>query len=186
MADDDDVLSEETGENTMLREAMDALRQGDRVRARDLLTRLLKTDQKNPKYWLWLSAAVDSQKEQIYCLQMVLQADPQNSAAKRGLILMGALPPDDSVPPFPLNRPRFWEEKLIHSQEPKEKISRWDRPAVRILSLLVIAVVIIGGLFLGKSLIFPLPFFALPRRHSMVPHHCGCSWLPHILQPRST
>ena len=89
MADDDGLLSEETGENTMLREAMDALRLGDRVRARDLLTRLLKTDQKNPKYWLWLSVAVDTQNERIYCLQMVLKADPQNSAAKRGLILLG-------------------------------------------------------------------------------------------------
>jgi len=170
MADEDDLLSEETGENTMLREAMDALRRGDRVRARDLLTRLLKTDQKNPKYWLWLSAAVDSQKEQIYCLQMVLQADPQNSAAKRGLILMGALPPDDSVPPFPLNRPRLWEENLIYSQEPKEKISGWDRPAVRILSLLVIAVVIIGGLFLGKSIIFPsrpAPYISPTRRPTL-------------------
>jgi tetratricopeptide (TPR) repeat protein len=155
MADDDGVLSEETGENTMLREAIDALRRKDRARARDLLTRLLKTDQKNFKYWLWLSAAVDTQKERIYCLQMVLQADPQNSAAKRGLILLGGLPPDDSIPPFPINRPRLWEEKLIHSQEPKENISGWDRPLVRILSILGMAVVIIGGLFLAKSLLFP-------------------------------
>ncbi len=152
MADDDDLLAEESGENTMLKEATDALRQGDRVRARDLLTRLLKTDQKNPKYWLWLSAAVETQKERIYCLQMVLQADPQNSAAKRGLILMGGLPPDDSIPPFPLNRPRLWEEKLIHSQEPVEKPSGWGRPIVRIVSILGIAVIIIGGLFLGRSL----------------------------------
>ncbi len=167
MADDDGLLSEETGENTMLREAMDALRLGDRVRARDLLTRLLKTDQKNPKYWLWLSVAVDTQNERIYCLQMVLKEDPQNSAAKRGLILLGGLPPDDSVPPFPLNRPRLWEEKLIHSQEVKERTSGWDRPLVRILSILGIAVLIIGGLFLGRSLLFPnraAPYLTLTPR----------------------
>lgn len=89
MADDEELLSEESGENTMLREAIDALRLGNRARARDLLTRLLKTDQKNSTYWVWLSAAVDTKKERLYCLQMALQADPQNAAAKRGLILLG-------------------------------------------------------------------------------------------------
>ena len=55
MADEED-LSSETGENTMLREAIESLRTGDRVRARDLLTRLLKADQKNAENWVWLSA----------------------------------------------------------------------------------------------------------------------------------
>ena len=120
----------------MLREAMNALRMGDRARARDLLTRLLKTDQKNPTYWVWLSAAVDTQKERLYCLQMALQADPQKCAAKRGLILLGALPPDDSVPPFPINRPRLWEEKLTIPQEPKEKKRGWANPVVRLFVIL--------------------------------------------------
>lgn len=170
MTDDDGLLSEESGENTMLREAMEALRMGDRGRARDLLTRLLKTDQKNPKYWLWLSAAVDTQKEQIYCLQMVLQADPQNAIAKRGMILLGGLPPDDSVPPFPLNRPRLWEEKLIHSQEPKESTSEWSRPMVRILSILGIAGIIIGGLLIGRSLLItqrPAPYVSPTPRPTL-------------------
>ena len=48
MDDDEGLFSEESGENTMLQEAVNALRLGDRVRARDLLTRLLKIDQKNP------------------------------------------------------------------------------------------------------------------------------------------
>jgi tetratricopeptide (TPR) repeat protein len=155
MADNDELLSEETGENTMLREAMEALRLGDQARARDLLTRLLKTDQKNPNYWLWLSVAVDTQKERVYCLQMVLQADPQNNAAKRGLILLGGLPPDDSIPPFPLNRPRQWEETLKIPQEPKEKIRGWANPVVRLFVILGMAVVVIGGLLIGRSLLLP-------------------------------
>ncbi len=101
----------------MLQQAIEALRTGDRARARDLLTRLLKADQKNANYWVWLSAAVETQKERLYCLQTAIQLDPQNAAAKRGLILLGALPPDDSVPPFPVNRPRLWEEKLVMSHE---------------------------------------------------------------------
>ena len=148
MADDEELVPEESGENTMLREAIDALRLGNRARARDLLTRLLKTDQQNTTYWVWLSAVVDTHKERLYCLQMALQADPQNSAAKRGLILLGALPPDDTVPPFPLNHARLWEEKLTIPQEPKERKRGWSNPVVRLSLILGIVVVVIGGSFL--------------------------------------
>ena len=156
MADDEELLSEESGENTMLREVIDALRLGNQARARDLLTRLLKMDVKNPTYWVWLSAAVDTQKERLYCLQMALQADPQNAAAKRGLILLGALPPDDSVPPFPVNRARLWEEKLTIPQEPKEKKRGWANPVVRLFVILGIAVVVIGGSLLLPNGAAPL------------------------------
>jgi len=167
MADDDGLPSEESGENTLLHEAMEALHLGDRARARDLLTRLLKTDQNNPTYWVWLSAAVDTQKERLYCLQMAIQADPQNAAAKRGLILLGALPPDDSVPPFPLNRGRLWEEKLTMPQEPKESQRGWANPVVRLFMILGIAVIVIGTLFIGSSL---LPNRATPARLSTSTH----------------
>jgi len=155
MANEEQLLSDEFGDNSMLREATDALRRGNRARARDLLTRLLKTDQKNPTYWLWLSAAVDTHKERHYCLQMSIQADPQNAAAKRGLILLGALRPDDSVPPFPINRPRLWEEKLTIPQHPKERKRGWANPVVRLSIILGIAVVVIGGMLIGGSLLFP-------------------------------
>ena len=82
----------------------------------------LKTDQNNPTYWVWLSAAVDNTKERIYCLQTALKLDPENGTAKRGLILLGALAPDETVQPFPMNRPRAWEEKLLLANEkPKER-----------------------------------------------------------------
>lgn len=139
----------------MLREAIDALRLGNQARARDLLTRLLKTDKKNPTYWVWLSAVVDTEKERLYCLQMALQADPQNAAAKRGLILFGALPPDDSVPPFPVNRARLWEEKLTIPQEPKERKRGWANPVARLFIILGIAVAVISVLFIGGSLKLP-------------------------------
>jgi tetratricopeptide (TPR) repeat protein len=154
MADDEELSPLESGENVMLREATEALRKGDRARARDLLTRLLKTDQKNANYWIWLSATVDSQKERLYCLQTALQADPQNAAAKRGLILFGALPPDDSVPPFPINRPRLWEEKLEIPKEPREKLHGWANPATRVFMILGIAVLLVG-LFVGGYMLLP-------------------------------
>lgn len=153
MANDEELMSAESGENTMLREAVDAVRQGDRARARDLLTRLLKADQNNPTYWVWLSAVVDSPKERLYCLQTALKLDPENAAAKRGLVLLGGLPPDDAVQPFPLNRPRSWEEDISIPKDAAEKPRGWANPVVRIFIVLGILVVA-GGLFLGGYNLF--------------------------------
>ena len=109
-------------EDILFQEAVEALRQKDRAKAKDMLTQLLKSDQKNVQYWIWLSAAVESNKERIYCLQTAHQLDPENATAKRGLVLLGALPPDESVQPFSLNRPRLWDEELaLATDKPKEK-----------------------------------------------------------------
>jgi tetratricopeptide (TPR) repeat protein len=148
---DEELFSSDTGENTMLREAQEAVRQGDRERARDLLTRLLKTDQNNPTYWVWLSAVVDTTRERLYCLQTALKLDPANSAAKRGLLLLGALPPDEATPPFPLKQGRTWQEEIALPEV--EKPRGWANPLVRILVIVGILIVA-GGLFLGGYNLF--------------------------------
>ena len=154
MADDEEFLASESGENTMLTEAIQALRTHDLARARDLLTRLLKTDQKNVQYWLYLSAVVDTQKERLYCLQTALQIEPDNAAAKRGLILLGARPPDDSVPPFPVNRPRLWAEKLAFPKDPLQHPRGWANPVTRLFMILGLSVIILG-LFVGGYMLLP-------------------------------
>src|SRR5512146_774276 len=101
-------MSEET--DIMLQDAIEALRRGERARAKEILTRLIKANQQEATYWVWMSAAVGTTKERIYCLQTALKLDPENGAAARGLRLFGALPRDEKIPPFPLNRGRAWEE----------------------------------------------------------------------------
>ena len=93
---------------------------------------------------------METSKERLYCLQTAIQLDPQNAAAKRGLILLGALPPDDSVPPFPINRPRHWEEQLIISHEGQEKLAGWENPLARVFIILGIAVVVLGLVFVSS------------------------------------
>ncbi len=136
----------------MLRQAIEAIRNGDRARARDLLTRLLKTDQKNVEGWIWLSVAVETKKERQYCLQTAIQLDPQNAAAKRGLLLLGAIPPEDSVRPFRVNRPRRWEEQLVSSRSDQPKLVGWENPLSRVFIILGIAVVILGLVY-GSSIL---------------------------------
>ncbi len=127
----------------MLQEAIDAVRQGQRVRARDLFTRLLRTDQSNVEYWLWMSAVVDSVKEQIYCLQSVLRLDPDNRTAKQGLVLLGAIAPDPDHPPVPLTR-RNWEVPIEELPKPTGLKAIWANPVLRVLAFSGLAVIVIG------------------------------------------
>ena len=153
-------------EDTMLQEAIEALRQGERARAKDLLTRLIKADQDNPTYWTWMSATVETSKERIYCLQTVLRLDPENAAAKRGLVLLGALPPDETVQPFPLNRPRLWEEQIAltsEAQKPRGFKALIASPLARLVSLMMIGVMVCALAVFGltaRGRQFGLPLLA--------------------------
>lgn len=149
--------------NTIFQDAVDALRHGDKPRAKEILTSLLRSDQNNPTYWIWLSAAVDSAKERIYCLQTALKLDPGNGTAKRGLILFGALTPNESVQPFPMNRTRAWEEKLLLvNEKPRDRGFKViaKSPALRLLGMIVIGSALISAVIFG---------FILPRRATAVP-----------------
>ena len=96
-------------EDKMLQEAIEAVAKGQSERARDLLTRLLRANQTNPKYWLWMSSVVDTTKERVYCLQKVLHLDPENRAAHLGMVLGGISPADERLQPLPVT-PRSWKE----------------------------------------------------------------------------
>ena len=131
----------------LFQDAVEALRSGDKARARQLLTDLLKADQNNATYWVWMSASVDTAKERIYCLQTALKLDQNNAAAKRGLVLLGAIPADETVQPFPLNRPRAWEEKLLleHEQpKPRGVAALRANPALRLAGFVTIGILVIG------------------------------------------
>lgn len=149
--------------DTIFQDAVTALRRGDKARAKELLTLLLKANQTNSTYWIWLSAAADTQKERVYCLQTAYKLDPENTTAKRGLILLGALPPDDTIKPFPMNHPRAWEEKLLLMHEkPKERGLRafTKSPVFRLAGLAVIGIALCGAVVFG---------FILPRQASFRP-----------------
>ena len=143
-------------EDTMLQDAIEAIRRGEKAKAKDLLTRLIKADQKNASYWVWMSAAVGTQKERVYALQTALRADPENAAAKRGLVLLGAMPPDETVKPFPLDHPRLWEEELakkagLDDESPKGFKGFARSPMMRLVGMLVGGAGIIGLVIFGLS-----------------------------------
>ncbi|MFH1185060.1 MAG: tetratricopeptide repeat protein [Chloroflexota bacterium] len=137
--------------DTMFAEAVEALREGDRPRARDLLTRLIKANQKDVTYWIWMSAAVDTLTERVYCLETALKLDPVNETARRGLILMGARPPDKNVKPFSLNRARVWEDKLFLAHELPRQTGLQaftSNPATRLAATMLTGALLIGAVLL--------------------------------------
>jgi len=81
---------------SMFTEAIAAARAGNRVRARSLLTKLLKSDSSVVDYWVWMSSVVESVREKTYCLESALKLDPTNRAVLRGLTLMGARAPNQA------------------------------------------------------------------------------------------
>lgn len=134
-------------EESMFHEALAAIDTGERARARDLLTRLLKTYPEEPTYWLWMSAAVDTPKERAYCLKETLRLDPQNETARRGLILLGELPPDPSLAvPYSLQKSN-WQatlRKAAQDSAPRPswvKLALYGAAAVALIAVLVIAAI---------------------------------------------
>jgi len=132
----------------MYKAALEAINQGQTVRARDLFTRLLRSDSSKAEYWLWMSTLVDTNQERIYCLESALRVDPDNEAAKRGLIIIGARQAGKEVTPIPPFR-RHWEKELESVAEPPKSLVRriWGNPVLRLASILVAAVVVVGLIF---------------------------------------
>lgn len=130
--------------DVMLQEAIEAIHQGQRARARDLLTRLLRANQNNWEYWLWMSSVVETPKEQVFCLQSVLRMNPENRIARQGLVMLGALPPEGTVTPAPPVR-RKWE---VEAQAiPKRRF--WENPYVRIAAFATMGFVALGLIIAG-------------------------------------
>lgn len=138
----------------MFQEAVTAIEAGERSRGKDLLTRLLKQDQNNSDYWLWMSAVVDTEKERRYCLNQTLKLDPDNRLARRGLILLGDLPVDESlVIPYEDQR-RSWKlPSLDPLEDPTPKIP-WKRIGIPLVGLIAVIVVIVMALQSDRLWIF--------------------------------
>jgi len=153
-------------DEVMLKEAIDATRKGQRRRARDLFTRLLQKDQSNPDYWLWMSGVVDTEKERTFCLQRVIQLDPDNLVAKKGLVLIGAMEPGDSIRPNPIKR-RDWQLEL--EEEPPTGIRAILANRVLRTAVYVGAAVIVIALILSVVLWPRTRQISLARRATRTP-----------------
>ncbi len=70
---------------TLLQAGIAAAKAGERGKARELLQRVVETDEHNLQAWLWLSDVVNTLEDQEVCLENVLTIDPANATARKGL-----------------------------------------------------------------------------------------------------
>lgn len=113
----------------MLQEAVEAGQSGELGRARELLLELLRQDNREPLYWLLMSTAVVSREERIYCLQNVLFLDPDNSAAKHDLELLGAEVPQENAPALvPEDQDNWQTVEIAAPKFPKKKARPKEEP----------------------------------------------------------
>jgi tetratricopeptide (TPR) repeat protein len=139
-------------QNVMLQEALDAIAHGQKERARDLLTRLLRADQSNSVYWMWMSAVVDTPKERIYCLQNVLRLEPNNQSAQLGLVLYGAGKPASASGSSPFI-PRKWsvaEEEALFLKHAASSRNKRRLAAYLIAASLVLILILVGVIEFGS------------------------------------
>ncbi len=69
----------------LIYQGVKALKDGDKSAARTFLLSAVEKNADSMQAWLWLSGAVDSEEDQLECLQQVLKIDPGNEPAAKGV-----------------------------------------------------------------------------------------------------
>ncbi|MFQ3537239.1 MAG: hypothetical protein SNJ58_15360 [Aggregatilineales bacterium] len=86
--------------DAMLRSAIEHVKANRKAEARRLLEQIVSVDQMNEQAWLWLSACVDTAEEQAICLENVLDINPNNQKAIKGLQALQARHAPPAADPF--------------------------------------------------------------------------------------
>ena len=90
----------ETDAGRLLQEGITAVKSGDKANGRKYLMQLLEIDDRNEQAWLWLSGAVETPEDRIVCLENVLDINPENKTAQKGLARFKPIPdPASSTEP---------------------------------------------------------------------------------------
>lgn len=67
----------------LMRQAKEAIQQGDKVTGRKLLSQVVVANPQNEIAWLWLSSTISDPRKKEYCLERVLKINPNNEVARK-------------------------------------------------------------------------------------------------------
>ncbi len=82
--------------------AIELIRNGNVAEGAKILSTVIQIFPEDEQAWLWMSACVPDQDKKIYCLKRVLQINPDNQPARKGLEVYGAAPEPAPVAPPPV------------------------------------------------------------------------------------
>ncbi|MHB8628319.1 MAG: hypothetical protein ACYDBJ_15245 [Aggregatilineales bacterium] len=121
----------------LLREGVQAARNGNKATARDRLREVVKRDEQNEKGWIWLASVIDDPNEKRLCLSNVLVINPGNTTARRELAAL---------------------EKSAAETETSRKRSR----APLLLLLVTLVIVLVGAFLITRQLGLLTPTVTVP------------------------
>jgi predicted Zn-dependent protease len=78
--------------NQLLHQGIAAARGGQRDEARTILQDVVRRDPRNEIGWMWLSSVAADDGERLFCLKKLLEVNPQNEFAMKGLRALGVDP----------------------------------------------------------------------------------------------
>lgn len=78
--------------NQFLVQGINAAKAGQKDQARQLFQNTLRLDPRNETAWLWMSSVARNNDERLFCLKNLLQINPQNEMAIKGLQALGVNP----------------------------------------------------------------------------------------------
>jgi hypothetical protein len=97
-------MSQEELTDQIYKEAIAAIRAGDKAAGREKLLKVIELDEFHEHAWMWLGATVDTDDERIICLENVLTINPQNEKARQVLDKLRSKqqsPAAPTIPPAP-------------------------------------------------------------------------------------
>jgi tetratricopeptide (TPR) repeat protein len=75
--------------HALLQQGIALAKAGRHEEARAMLLQVIDLDERNETAWLWISGVVDNDEDRGIALENVLQINPNNEWAKRGLAILG-------------------------------------------------------------------------------------------------
>jgi hypothetical protein len=113
-----------------LDEAIAVIKAGDIERGRRLLVEVLNDEPRNAKAWLWMSGVVSDPERRRQSLLTVLEIEPDNEIARRGLEKFGWLEeePVAAAPPEPEEAGFAYEP--VEDEGPADPVAAWTSVAV--------------------------------------------------------
>ena len=83
-------MSESNDIQQLMRDAIEAAREGRKSEAKTLFQQVVDQDDKNEKAWMWLASVVDTDEERRVCLSNVLFINPGNERAQTAMAKLDA------------------------------------------------------------------------------------------------
>lgn len=83
-------MSEEQSIQDLMRQAIEAAREGKKAEAKALFQQVVDRDDKNEKAWMWLASVVETDEERRVCLSNVLFINPNNERAQAAMAKLDA------------------------------------------------------------------------------------------------